>query len=524
MAFFLRTYRLSSLPPGFHVDEVKAGWNAYSLWLTGRDDWLHPFPLHYDTFGDQRPTGLFYAMIPSLKIFGLTQFAVRFTPALFGSLAVFAVFFLTFLITQKSKLATLSALMLAVSPWHITLSRATSEGIVSVTLILFGLYFLIRSLRSRTLSPLVLSGIFLILSYFFYHTSRLLVPVFVITVMTYSYITSVRHRIFLPGLILLLILSAVTCLFLLSPVARSRLSQVSVFSDPGVNFELQRLPFEEGPNRVFTARAFHNKIQVFTGRFLDEYAQYFSSGFYLTAGEAKPVRYQTASRGLILYIELILILAGLTAVAGKKLSCLPVLLLLVSPLPAAITTEDAPNLHRALLMTPFLSILAASGFWYIYRVKHSLIFIVTVLFLLDFVHYTHLYLVHNPRRDNITLSRNAGVTELIEKISGYRQEYPRIFLTNRPDHLYPWYAFLTARDPRVFNQLIAVNKNAEFTWEGLTFSQHRCPSEFLSAYNLPRALAVDTEGCPVNTSLTQVDSVSRDSGGHPYTLWTVPSL
>ena len=99
LAFFLRTYKLSTLPPGFHVDEVKAGWNAYSLWLTGRDDWLHPFPLHYDTFGDQRPTGLFYAIIPSLKLFGLTQYAVRFTPALFGSLAVFAVFFLSFLIT-----------------------------------------------------------------------------------------------------------------------------------------------------------------------------------------------------------------------------------------------------------------------------------------------------------------------------------------------------------------------------------------------------------------------------------------
>jgi len=93
LGLFLRFYRLDTFPAGFHVDEVKAGWNAYSLFKTGRDDWLHAFPLHYDTFGDQRPTGFFYAAVPAVAAFGLNEFAVRFTPALFGSLGIVGIFF-----------------------------------------------------------------------------------------------------------------------------------------------------------------------------------------------------------------------------------------------------------------------------------------------------------------------------------------------------------------------------------------------------------------------------------------------
>jgi asparagine N-glycosylation enzyme membrane subunit Stt3 len=232
LAFFLRTYQLSSFPPGFHVDEVKAGWNAYSLWKTGRDDWLHPFPLHYDTFGDQRPTGFFYAAVPSLSLFGLSEFAVRFTPALFGSLAVIAIFFLSLLITHNSKLSLLASFMLAVSPWHISLSRASSEGIISATLVFFGLTYLLKR-------KYLLSGILLILSYFFYHTARLLVPLYIfIFLINQLLVKQLKETISLT--IVFVLALTLTLALVFSPAARGRLSQVSIFTDSGIKAELTR--------------------------------------------------------------------------------------------------------------------------------------------------------------------------------------------------------------------------------------------------------------------------------------------
>ena len=88
LALFLRTYQLGTFPAGFHVDEVKVTWNAYSLFKTGKDDWGHALPLFYNTFGDYRPTGILYATVPTVAVMGLTQLATRLPGALFGSLMV----------------------------------------------------------------------------------------------------------------------------------------------------------------------------------------------------------------------------------------------------------------------------------------------------------------------------------------------------------------------------------------------------------------------------------------------------
>ncbi len=527
LGFFLRTWNLTSLPPGFHVDEVKAGWNAFSLWKTGRDDWLHAFPLHYDTFGDQRPTGFFYSAVPSLAIFGLNLFAIRFTSALFGSLAVIAVFFLVSELdikNSKLKIKNYAAFLLALSPWHISLSRASSEGIIATTLLLFGLVYFLACLRQKSVPKLFLALVFLCLSYFFYHTTRILVPIFVLLTLVYYQFQTGSRKIWLPSVIALIIVSLLTLAFALTPAARSRLSQVSIFNDPGIKFELDRLPFEEGPNHVFITRMLHNKLVIYTTRFINEYTRYFSSDFFLTPGVARPVRYQTASQGLLLYAEYLLLVIGLFALIKKRLPALPAILLLAAPLPAALTTEDAPNLHRALVMIPFISVLAAFGLAYLASLNRRIFYLALLIFVLNFFYWSHMYIVHTPNRDEITLSRNAGVTNLISFLAVNQSAYDRILLTNRPDNLYPWYAFLTHADPKIFNPLVAPNKNTQFSYGKIIFSQYRCPSEHLSQNPRLHVLAVDAEGCQVRGSLNLVASINRSGGGHPYTLWTFNSL
>lgn len=514
LALFLRFWHLTSLPSGLHVDEVKVGWNAYSLFLTGRDDWWHAFPLHYDTFGDQRPTGLFYASVPALAAFGLNEFAVRFTPAVFGSLAVLAVFFLARQITRNNSVASLSALMLAVSPWHITLSRATSEGIVATTLILLAMVFQIRAFSRKSFSPAIISLLFYLSSYFFYHTSRLLIPLFIFTIIVYY------RKIRFTSLLLLGCTSLLTLILAFSPAARGRLSQVSIFSDQSIKIELDRLPFEEGNNHIFLARALHNKIVLYASRFFNEYSQYLSGKFFLSSQEAKPSRYQTATKGLLLYSEFVLLAIGLVSIAQKKFPSLPFLMLLLSPLPAALTTEDAPNLHRSLVMSPFISIIAGFGLLHLLRTRRQLFSIAILVLAIELFHYSHLYIVHNPVRDALTLPRNVGAKELIAAVMKLSPAYTNIYLTNRPDHLYPWFAFLTHQDPRQFNPLLSSGKSQDWNYNHVIFSQFRCPSSLVQDQNMQHTLAVDAEGCPTPTRLVNVENITRISGGTTYSLWS----
>lgn len=519
LGLFFRLFQLSTLPTGFHVDEAKIGWNAYSLWLTGRDDWLHAFPLHYDTFGDQRPTGFFYATVPSLALFGLSDFAIRFTPAIFGALGVVGIFFFVFLITHNSRLSAYPAFMLAISPWHISLSRAASEGIIATTLVIFGLVFLLKYQKKQTLIHFFISASLLLISYFFYHTSRILVPLFVLTLIAHKAWLNTRHNINLGAVVVLLLTLSLTLAFAITPEARGRLSQVSVLSDQDIKVELDRLAFEEGENRILLTRALHNKVVLYGSRFFTEYVQYLSGKFFLTPYEAKPARYQTVDRGLLLYTEFVLVAAGLVAIAQRRFPLLPLLLLLLSPLPAALTIEDAPNLHRSLFMSPLISILAGFGLYFVGRQNRGLMLVSLICIFLDFFHYTHMYSVHNPGRDSFTISRNTGTSELVSVINSLYPQYSSIYLTNRPDNLYPWFAFQSHQDPRIFNQLLSGKKSQNFTYGKLVFSQYKCPSGIIKDNRLENTLAVDTEGCPIVDGMVKIGEVRRTSGGFPFTFW-----
>lgn len=182
LALLLRTYKLDSVPYGFHVDEAKVAWNAYSILKTGRDDKGNFLPMYYDSFGDFRPTGLIYLTIPSIAILGNTVFAVRLPYAFFGALTTLAIYFFVLEIfgINRKKLAIITAMVLAFNPWHIIASRATSESIIVIFLTVWGLYFSIKLYRYDSWRNMFLALFSLFLSFFFYHNIRILAPMFVV--------------------------------------------------------------------------------------------------------------------------------------------------------------------------------------------------------------------------------------------------------------------------------------------------------------------------------------------------------
>src|SRR3989338_88548 len=86
LAAALRLFGLTRYPAGLNADEAALGYNAYSLLLTGKDEHGHSWPVNLESFGDFKPAGYAYLLIPFIKIFGLTEFAVRLPSAIFGIL------------------------------------------------------------------------------------------------------------------------------------------------------------------------------------------------------------------------------------------------------------------------------------------------------------------------------------------------------------------------------------------------------------------------------------------------------
>src|SRR3990167_393103 len=143
LASFLRFYNLGVNPPSLTWDEVAWGYNAYSLGIDGKDEHGRFLPLNYlESFGDFKPPLYAYLDVIPVKIFGLNEFAVRFPSAILGSLTVLLTYFLTKRIFWQSERKNLygltSAFILAISPWHIMLSRAAFEANVATFFIVLG--------------------------------------------------------------------------------------------------------------------------------------------------------------------------------------------------------------------------------------------------------------------------------------------------------------------------------------------------------------------------------------------------
>lgn len=541
LALFLRVYKLGIFPVGFHSDEARVAWNSYSILKTGKDDRGNFLSLYYDTFGDYRPTGIFYFTIPSLIIFGKNEFAVRFPSALFGALTVFPLYFFIVEILKKqgrepenikNKIALASSFLLAISPWHIEVSRATSEVIISTFFALSAMYFLVRLIKFGKSKDAIFTAILITISFFLYHSIRLLAPLFFLTI-TLFYLDKFKiskSKWLIIGNVIFVFLLSIFLTF--TPEAKMRLNQVSITSDLDTKYEIDRLK-SEGSSILFDG-----KYVVLYKRFLTEYSKYFS-GQFLIGNSAKPYRYTTPGTGLLTIFELVILLIGIYQILRGKRNLLPLLLLVISPLPSALTVEDAPNLHRAFFMVPFLLIIESYGLIYIFNLKNkyknSVRIIAVISLVTCFIYFSHMYLnhseLHKPFVRDLLLDgssyRNVGTKEMVIELSKLQNQYDKIVVTDTQDDPYPWYAFFTGKDPTEFNPYAITRKAGPWKYQNIIFSHMRCPSN--SAFKTEkesRLLVVDAGApdCAYESSIEDglearvIDKVLRPDGSEVYVL------
>lgn len=174
LVVFLRFYQLGKIPLGINVDEASYGYDAFNLLKTGNDMWgNHDTTLK--SFGDYKPAGLAYTLIPFVKYLGLNTFSTRLPSSIFGILTLLITFIILRLLFQNKLISYLGVFILALSPWHFGLSRLFYEPNVGLFFIVCSIYFQIRYLRNpESIKYLVITGIFVALGGYYYAVLRYL--------------------------------------------------------------------------------------------------------------------------------------------------------------------------------------------------------------------------------------------------------------------------------------------------------------------------------------------------------------
>jgi 4-amino-4-deoxy-L-arabinose transferase-like glycosyltransferase len=230
LAFFLRFYKLSFIPPGLYPDIAVNGTDAISSIKN------HIWPVFYVTNNGRE--ALFINLIAvSFRIFGVSVLSIRIISALFGGFTVLGLYLLVKELFNK-KIALFSSFFLAVSFWHINFSRMGFRAIVLPFVLVFAFYFLFRGFRTKKFLNFIIGGLFFGLGLHTYISFRLAPLILIIWVLLRIFLDKNFWHKYWSKLLIFVIASIVSAFpllyyFFLNPADfMGRASDVSVFGQP----------------------------------------------------------------------------------------------------------------------------------------------------------------------------------------------------------------------------------------------------------------------------------------------------
>ncbi|MEA5533093.1 ArnT family glycosyltransferase [Crocosphaera sp. XPORK-15E] len=436
IAALIRIVFLDKIPNGFFPDEASNAYDAYSILHTGRDQYGDFLPLVFKSANDYREGLYIYLMIPFIKIFGLNEFAARMTSGVIGTLTVLIVYYLAKEVFNQ-RVALFSALLLAVSPWHIQFSRITFRAILFPCLFCLSLLFFFKSFKNPKFLPL--SGLLFSFSIFTYQSARVFVPLFLIGLIFIFHQFLWQHKFYtlLASLVFLLFFIP-QIIFYVSPQGMTRANDVILSS---------------------------NWLTI-----IKVYFSHFSPEFLFFKGDPNP-RHLPQHRGELYYFEMITIPLGLFYLIKEKRKENTIFLiwLILYPLPAALTSE----IHslRAIIGAPLFAIISGYGLTKLFDLrlpyKKSIInFIVLLIVSISFVFYSHRYFIDYPRwLSTAWLSTMGEVITYADKTSSQCI----VLDTNiYGEHIYILVPFYTKLEPSYYQKLgvdVAIHRLDMGSWK-----------------------------------------------------------
>lgn len=455
---FLRFYNIEKNPVSLNVDEVSIGYNAYSILLTGKDEYRISLPLTIKSLGDYKPPLYVYLSTIPIYFFGLNEFSVRFISSLFGTLAIPLSFILFLYLIKNKNAALLGTALLTISPWHIYFSRLASESITALTLVILGTICLFRTINGKWIWGF-LASVFLIASMFTYHAERIFVPLFIFTFMILHYknILQKKKNWIIFTTIFGILLLPLVYLMLFGP-DRTR-AQMTIISN---DVEFLRVVTLDS----FGKYVFDFLLIIFFG--IRKYLAYFQPSFLFYNGLGM-TKQGTYGLGVMYLFEIPFLFAGIIALARKKIINRPLILFWVflGIFPAALTLNEQHPI-RTMVILPMVILISAIGaidiisliekhFSTIQKIFTYSIFSIVIIW--NFLLATIIFSIHFPKEKSEGLME--GTKQAVEYLLLNQDKYKEIvfdpvrgiegpYLVSVP-HLY--ILFYSKYDPNKYHQI-----------------------------------------------------------------------
>ncbi len=458
LAAFFRLYRSSTVPPTPSLDEVSIGYNAYSILQTGKDEYDTPFPLLLRAYDDWRPALYVYLVIPFIKFIGLSALAVRLPSVILSILTVFITYFLVKELLKKSKFtiqySLFTCLLLALSPWHIYVSRLGHEVNVGLFANVAGAYFFLVAIERKTIRSLIMSTVFFVLALYSYQSQKIIVPVVILGLgILYSrQLWEMKKGVAVAAIIFTVFLT---------PLVQQSLTQGALVRFQATSaFTLDNPEMQKSQGDFIRAKISNDIVgQIISHRwvtgtkiFWANYISHFDPRWLFFGSERE--NHKVPRIGLLYWWELPLVILGLIKLLSRQGSYAKsfiILWLLISPLPAAITTQ-APHAMRDISVLPYWQIIGAIGAMSLWTImKQYRVFVsigAVIIFAVSVWYFTRQYYDVFPQTQSDSFQH--ALTQAVLYAGREKHIYGKIIFSNQNNlyQSYMFYLFHSGYDPR----------------------------------------------------------------------------
>lgn len=490
LAAVVRFYRLGSHTSPYW-EEAALGYDAYSIWKTGRDHHGHRLPIvAFESFGDWKPSLYFYAASPFVGLLGLNTFSVRLPSAICGVMIVLGVGLLTKLVYEhirdQSDLKRLdkftpfqvqitAMLLTAINPWAVHFSRAAWEVNLAACLTLWGVWFGLRFVfKQKKIVNLASSALLLILSLYAYHAMRIIAPLLGLGIVLLLMIRSGFNRVVKQHGLKLVVLLAAAAVLVWPVVVQLNSNQISQrFQETSLFSQIEVIERSNNYRRLsdnsVRSRIFYHRYLLFGREIISNFLVHFNLDFLFVSGDANP-RHSIQYYGHFYHLEFILLLLGTAFLVGKRT---PIkwffgFWLTAGIVPAALT-KTTPHALRILPTLPVFIAAITLGLLVLLSwlktviiqaanklnlclskkaVGAAVVLVLLACYLLEFLGYAHYYLLIYP--DKYASDWQSGYQQMIKQVVSLQRQHPQyqVYISRSQGRPAMYYWFFTKTNPK----------------------------------------------------------------------------
>jgi hypothetical protein len=336
---WLRFYNLHEVPAGYTWDEAAITYDAWALSLSGKDHWGVSFPLSLKSFGDYKAPVFSYLMAGMFLFTDVYPGLIRIVAAFSGTMLILITFALTKSLFNNPPLALIAATLIAVSPWHIHISRVGFEAGLATTLLATSVYLFIQKKQWLITVSFIVFG----LTFYTYHSSKIIITVLLPALLFLTRRDHIKAK--LAGFLIFILM--------VTPF-------IMGIQDHGQRSQQTLLFFQSG--------------KEWLAQFTEQFRRHFNLDFWLK-GKGN-VQHVVENFGILTPFEITgLLLSVILMIKQKRYPSITrgAFLLILLLLPSILSVES-PHVLRSLHLLPFIQIASAIGIMALYRKRHLFLY------------------------------------------------------------------------------------------------------------------------------------------------------